>query len=160
MKGNKRGWGRVKWAGSLYKILIQEPAVRVKRHKGKIREIPRLSRRRRRFRYPRANIHSPPYSIYLLYLFSPSRARAIARRCFLRDVEGSGKSYLRVRGIILLGMQIKPFKGPDELPELLACLKKERRRRQRAKKSQVSPRWSRGNWRWRRRRRRNQHEFE
>jgi len=51
-------------------------------------------------------------------------------------------------------MQIKPFKGPDELPEVLACLKKkekarererERRRRaektaqRRAKKSQVSP---------------------
>jgi len=93
-------------------------------------------------------IHYAIYLLSLLYFFGNS-----CRRCSLplRNVEGSGKSYLRARSIILLGMQIKPFKSSDELPELPAYSKKKGTARQRAKKSEVSSRWK-----WRR----NQHEFE
>jgi hypothetical protein len=31
-------------------------------------------------------------------------------------------------------MQIKPFKGPDELPQVLACLKKMERERERERR--------------------------
>lgn len=66
------------------------------------------------------------HSSAIFHLLSLSFLRSSCRHRSLlsQNVEGSGKSYLRVGGIILLGMQIKPFKGSDELPELLACLKK------------------------------------
>lgn len=60
------------------------------------------------------------HPLSLSFLCSSRRHRSLLSQ----NVEGSRKSYLRVGGIILLGMQIKPFKGSDELPELLACLKK------------------------------------
>jgi len=73
--------------------------------------------------FPRANIRPSYILIFLPHL--SSAARTVAPR----NVRRNGESYLRVRGIILLDMQIKPFKGPDELPEVLACLKKKERER-------------------------------
>lgn len=60
--------------------------------------------------------------VYLLSLYF--LGNSYRRYLPSRNVGGSGKSYLRARGIILLGMQIKPFKSSDELPELPACSKR------------------------------------